>query len=178
MSELDIKIGKIHKGMIKRASKAGGVKYPAYAGCSISPEFKDKGFFVNWYKKQKGFDLGWELDKDILIKGNKVYSPETCILLPDRINTAFCSSKAARGDLPCGVRYVEYNNKYRSRCRYVKDGVRFRKDIGTYPTVIEAFQAYKSFKESYIKSLAEDYKELLDEKAYVALINYSVEIDD
>ena len=47
-----------------------------------------------------------------------------------------------------------------------------------FDTEIEAFNYYKTNKENYIKELAEKWKSKIDERAYQALINYTVEITD
>jgi hypothetical protein len=49
-------------------------------------------------------DRYWHLDKDILVVGNRVYSPETCIFVPTRINNLFVTRESLRGDYPLGVK--------------------------------------------------------------------------
>ena len=55
------------------------------------------------------------LDKDILCKGNKVYSSETCVFVPARINSIILNSQNRRGDLPVGVNYNKKTGKYRAQ---------------------------------------------------------------
>ena len=50
--------------------------------------------------------------------------------------------------------------------------------LGYYNTPEEAFQAYKQFKENYIKQVADEYKELIPEKLYNAMYEYEVKIED
>ena len=52
------------------------------------------------------------------------------------------------------------------------------KYLGSFTTEIEAFNAYKQTKENYIKELANKWKGKVDERAYEALMNYTVDIDD
>ena len=50
--------------------------------------------------------------------------------------------------------------------------------LGCFKTELEAFNAYKKAKESFIKEQAEKWKSQIDERAYEALMNYEVSIDD
>ena len=65
-------------------------------------------------------------------------------------------------------------NKYKSKIKKFGKTV----NLGRYDTVIEAFSAYKKAKESYLKELANKWKSQIDERAYLALMNYEVHIDD
>lgn len=152
----------------------------AYKGTSCSENFKYYEFFYEWYHKQVGHlerdETGrkYHLDKDLLVKGNKLYSEDTCVFVPQRINSLLVSCKANRGDLPIGVCWHKANEKYTAQGW---DG-KHRKTIGYYSSVEDAFLAYKTFKEAYIKQIAEQYKSQIDERAYQALMNYQVEITD
>ena len=118
------------------------------------------------------------LDKDILYKGNKVYSRETCIFVPHRINALFAKSNKARGECPIGVTPRPSGN-YQVHCsnRYGKQIC-----LGTYSTKAEAFRVYKKYKEKVIKETIDSYKGKMPEPYYSklkdAMYNYEVEIDD
>ena len=114
------------------------------------------------------------LDKDILIKGNKIYSPNTCIFVPQSINTLFIKSDKSRGNLPIGVYYKKQNKKYIAQCKINNE----KKYLGSFDTSEEAFQAYKQFKEHYIKQIADEYIELIPQELYDAMYNYEVEYED
>jgi len=115
------------------------------------------------------------LDKDILVKGNKTYSPQTCAFVPHDINIAFTKNKARRGDMPIGVFYnPRKKHKYQALCRFYGK----QKIVGQFDTVDDAFACYKQAKENYIKELADKYKEYLPHKIYEAMYNYEVEITD
>ena len=45
----------------------------------------------------------FQLDKDLLVKGNKVYNESTCVFLPKEINSVLTKSTASRGDYLIGV---------------------------------------------------------------------------
>lgn len=149
------------------------IKYPHYQGCTIHDLWKDFENFAYCYENMVGYGLpGRQLDKDILFKGNTIYGPHTCVLVPQDINIMFTSCKNARGLLPIGVSYE--GGKYRAKCRL--HGT--RKFLGCFKTPEEAFMAYKKEKESHIKEIAERYKHEIDPRLYFALLNYEVEITD
>lgn len=116
--------------------------------------------FYKWLHEQENFETWKELkqsaiDKDIIFKGNKVYSPETCFLVPTNINTLFVKCNASRGDLPIGVRFL--NGKYASQCTNPFENKVVH--IGTFNTKEEAFRAYKEYKENLIRQVADiEYK--------------------
>ena len=90
--------------MLRRCYDATkGVEFKAYEGCTVSDTFKTYSNFKKWCHSQVGFNnIGWHLDKDLLVKGNKVYSPETCCFLPPEINILIVCNKTDRGTLPIG----------------------------------------------------------------------------
>ena len=149
-------------------------KYPTYTGCKVCPEWHNFQVFSEWVEKNY-YEIEGDrmaLDKDILCKGNKIYSPKNCIFVPNRINSLFVKCDNSRGDLPIGVSYT--NKKYRAY--YHTD--KATQHLGCYNTPEEAFQAYKTFKENYIKGVAEEYKNVIPQKLYEAMLRYEVDIDD
>ena len=152
-------------------------KHPTYAECEVCKEWLNYQNFAQWYE-QNYYEINEEimnLDKDILIKGNKIYSPNTCIFVPQNINKLFIKCNAARGDLPIGVTYKKQCRKYAAVCRINGSN---KKHLGYYNTSEEAFQAYKVFKENLIKQIANQYIDLIPQSLYDAMINYEVEYDD
>lgn len=146
---------------------------PEYEGCSVAPEWLDFQGFAEWFEQQDLYAEKLQLDKDILVKGNKVYAPENCCLVPSRINLLLLTGKRARGELPIGVR--KSGNRFRATMRIRGE----RKSLGSYGTVLEAFIAYKTAKEEYIRDLVEnDYRDILPEFIKVALLSHRVEITD
>lgn len=150
-------------------------KYKTYRGVMISDNFKNYQYFKEWCNMQVGFDQDdWQLDKDILVRGNKLYSEDTCCFVPREINTLFTKRDSKRGDYPIGVCYDKQTNKF-------KAGITIQgksSGLGYFKTPEEAFYAYKEAKEVLIKSLANKWKDNLDEKVYEALMNYQVSITD
>ena len=127
----------------------------------------------NWNVDEK-----LQLDKDILYKGNKLYSLENCVLVPQWINTLFTKCDASRGQYPVGVSYNKRAKKYQANCRINGKLT----SLGYYNTIEEAFNAYKQTKEQEIKRVANECvsKGFIskDSRLYNAMINYQVEIDD
>lgn len=149
---------------------------PTYKGCEVCEEWLNFQTFAEWYNDNY-YEIPGEvmsLDKDILVKGNKIYSSETCVFVSNEINTLFVKCNNSRGTLPIGVYYHKKNGKYISQCNF-GDG---QKNLGSFDNPQEAFQIYKEYKEKYIKEVANEYKDLIPIKLYNALINYQVEIND
>ena len=152
-------------------------KEPTYIGCTVCDEWLNFQNFALWYDENYYEIPGQRmaLDKDILIKGNKIYSPDACCFTPQNINTLFTKRDNDRGDCPVGVYYDKQSKKYKAKCSL---GTGRQKHLGYYDTSEEAFNAYKEFKEAYIKKVANDYIEDIPFELYRAMINYEVDIDD
>lgn len=171
-------IGDIWRQMINRCEDAKyHQKEPTYIGCTICEEWHRLSAFKLWVENPiNGWHEGYELDKDILNKGNKVYSPDTCCFVPNEINGIFTRRKAQRGDLPIGVCVNKGCDGFRAVCtKYGK-----RHHLGYFSTPEEAFQVYKAAKEAYIKDVAKEYysRGAITQKVYDALTRYEVEITD
>ncbi len=168
-------------GMLTRCYNEGyQSRQVTYKGCSVIGSFIYYEQFYEWCQEQVGYNsndgkgISFHLDKDLLIKGNKVYSEDTCVFLPKEINNVLLTSKSSRGEYPIGVSYDESLRSYKASLS-VHGKLR---NVGRYSTIDMAFNAYKKAKELYIKELAEKWKGKIDERAYEALMNYQVEIAD
>ena len=151
-------------------------KYPTYEGCEVSDNFKSYEYFYEWCHEQIGFgNEGWQLDKDLLTKGNKVYSETTCVFLPNEINSLLTRREALRGEHLIGVCWCKRDKVFRAQVNKNKGK---QKNLGSFNTELEAFNAYKQAKESFIKEQANKFKSQIDDRAYNALMNYTVEITD
>ena len=148
-------------------------KYPTYHGCSVSESFKSYSYFYEWCQTQIGFGLEtFQLDKDLIFKGNKLYSEDTCLFLPSSLNLLLIASRATRGSLPIGVS----KDKGNFRASYSRNSSPTR--LGIFKTPEEAFNAYKEAKEAFIKLQAEKWKPYIDPRAYATLMAYTVLITD
>lgn len=156
-------------------------KYETYINVYVCKEWLNFQNFGKWFEKNY-YEIEGEkmcLDKDILVKGNKIYSPETCIFVPERINVLFVKKNKNRGKYPIGVCWYKKDNKFGAGCSILdENNERKIKHLGSYSTSEEAFLAYKVFKENYIKKIADEYKELIPNKLYDALYRYEVNIGD
>lgn len=153
---------------------------PTYTNCSVSENFKYFPYFKEWCNNQIGFNkfsadgLPYTLDKDILVKGNKVYSEDTCCFVPHKINTVLTKCDGRRGSNLIGVYYLKSKNIYTASIRIDMR----QKSLGRFKTEVEAFLAYKEAKETYIKEVVNFYKDQISVKAYKTLMSYSVEMTD
>ena len=149
---------------------------PTYEGCEVSNNFKYYEYFYEWCHSQIGFgNEGWHLDKDLLVKGNKVYSEKTCVFLPNEINSVLTKSTASRGEHLIGVYWSKTHKAFKAQVCKNKGVSEY---LGSFNTELEAFNAYKQAKESFIKEQAEKWKGKIDDRAYEALMNYEVNITD
>ena len=151
-------------------------KQPTYIGCDVSDKFKSYEYFYEWCHSQIGFGMdGWQLDKDLLIKGNKIYSESTCVFIPREINQTLVKRAASRGEYLIGVCWNKKANAFKATVNKNKGEQEY---LGLFNTELEAFNAYKEAKEAFVKEQANQWKGKIDERAYNALMNYTVEITD
>ncbi len=141
----------------------------SYEKCWVS----DKWRFLSEYKKwfDENYVPGFVLDKDILVSGNKMYGPTTCLFVPREINELFISSGEKEGNLPRGVYYLKRLNKY---CAQINNKDSTTKHIGLYGTPEEARNAYIEEKLKIVKSVADRYysQGIITDKIYQAIINH------
>ena len=165
------------QNMLQRCySDALKKRYLTYEGCEVSDNFKSYEYFYEWCQSQVGFgNEGWHLDKDLLVKGNKVYSEYTCVFIPYEINSLLVKRTALRGKYLIGVNWNKTNKAFRVMVRKNKGKQEY---LGCFKTEVEAFNTYKTAKEAFIKEQAEKWKGQIDKRAYEALMKYEVNIDD
>ncbi len=173
----DTKYYKIWYGMLQRCyDDKLHKRQPRYKDCYVEDYWLDFQNICEWldenYYEVQGERM--HLDKDILLNGNKMYSRNTCLIVPQRINSLFIYKKNKNSDLPHGIH--RHGSKYRAMCS--DDSKKIL--LGTYKTIEEAFAVYKEFKESVIKQVSDEYysKGLIPKKVYDALYNYEVLITD
>ena len=157
-------------------------KHPTYINCEVCEEWLCFQNFAEWFYNNY-YEIDGEkmqLDKDILCKGNKIYSSENCIFVPEKINKLFTKSDKSRGNYPIGVSYHKTVGKFQANCRIYdfEENKSKLKYLGLYDTPDDAFKVYKQFKENNIKEVANLYKDLISDKLYNIMYKYKVEIND
>lgn len=159
---------------------------PTYKDVICCDEWLSFENFCEWLHSQENFEKWYDLklsaiDKDILIKGNKIYSPDTCCLVPQNVNALFIKRNFGRGEFPIGVSLNKSNKTSKIYEAHCNDGYGISRHLGTFKTPEEAFYlGYKPYKENLIKKISqEEYKKgNITKKCYEAMMNYIVEITD
>lgn len=172
---------KIWLGVLTRLNNDNvRVKQPTYNDVEVCDEWLNFQNFAEWCYTQKGFiskdgdNRSYQLDKDILVKGNKIYSPETCCFVPQELNKLLTNRRNERGIYPVGVTYDKKRDCFVAQifC-YGKN-----KNLGSFKTPEEAFLAYKKAKESHIKDVTKKWKSEISAEVYESLLKWEVSIDD
>ena len=148
----------------------------AYEGCVVKSNWHNFQNFAEWLDNHY-YEVPNQkmcLDKDILHKGNKIYSDKTCCFVPEKINTLLIKCDKSRGNCPIGVTYHKRDKIYEVKCNNGKGS----DYLGRFDNIYDAFHIYKVHKEKIIKQRADEYKQYLPQNVYEALYNYQVEITD
>ena len=151
-------------------------RFPTYKKCTVCDEWLNFQNFAKWIQDNY-YEIPGEimcLDKDILFKGNKIYSPSKCCIVPDNINILFTKSDSARGEFPIGVSWHKSHGCFVAQMN--REGRLIH--LGEYSNPIDAFNKYKIEKENEIQRQANKYKNYLPNNIYEALMKYEVDIDD
>lgn len=158
-------------GMMKRCyDKRYHIKNPRYKGCTVSEDWHNFQNFAEWLDNHEfSKDKGYQVDKDIINQGNKIYSAENCTLVPQEINKLLITRGAKRGKYLIGASLVKATGKFVSQM-----SVNGRVErIGLFSTELEAHQAYVIAKEAYVKVTAIEYKDRIEQRVFDALMNWS-----
>ena len=174
----DVKEYKLWNSMLRRCfSEKYQNRQPTYRGCNVSDNFLCYSFFYDWCHNQIGFgkvdvnNRHWQLDKDLLFVGNKLYSETTCVFIPQEINSFFNEHGNARGEYPVGVSFHKASGKYIASCSAFGGK---RKHLGLFDTPEEAFAAYKPFKEALCKQLALKWQHEIDTRLFNTMMSWAV----
>lgn len=146
-------------------------KKPTYTGCFVCSEWLTLSNFRNWMQ-QSNYKSGLQLDKDIINKNNKEYSPSNCSFVPARVNLLITDCGAARGVWPIGVCFHKRDQKYKATIQINGKP----KHLGLFSTPEQAHESYKIEKLTYMKVVAQE--ELaagnITQEVYESLINWEV----
>lgn len=170
---IELKSHSVWRGMLKRCyCPIYKEKFPSYNGCEVHKDWLEFKAFREWH--DNNYRNGFHLDKDLIKRGNKVYSKDHCAYVPLEINAIVLDCKRSRGDLPQGVKLEKRNGTYTAGMGINNKQVH----LGTFKTAIQAFNAYKKAKENRIKLVAEEYfnKGAICKSVYESLINWKIEL--
>lgn len=156
--------GRWHGMLMRCYSERYQLRFPSYVGCFVAEQWHEFGEFRAWMLEQPW--QGNELDKDLLFPGNKEYSPERCIFIPNWLNSALVEQQSRRGAWPLGVwktppgRFsATINRNGKSRA------------FGLFDTPEEAHKAYRKEKAMKLTQIMERYSALdrIDLRAIAAI---------
>lgn len=125
-------------------------RYPTYRGCSVTDEWLTFSVFRNWMMTQDW--EGKQLDKDLLIEGNKVYSPETCVFVTQTVNLFTTDRVNDRGEWLIGVHWDKKSSMFMSQCS--NPFSKKREHLGLFTCEQEAHEAWLKRKLELAKELA------------------------
>lgn len=162
-----IKSYSIWKSMLERCytRKASKTYYNIVTVCDEWHRFSNfkKWFDVNHF-------AGWHMDKDILVIGNKVYSPDTCIFVPSWLNYFVIEMTTNKGQYPCGVGKLSGSSgqtPYISQCN---NPITKKRDyLGVFDTPELAHEAWLSKKREHVVALKCD-MDAIDGRIYDVLM--------
>lgn len=162
-----------HRLMIRSKNDKYKEYRPTYKDVTVSENFTNFQFFAEWCNKQIGFgQQGFVLDKDLLIPQNKIYSENSCVFVPDVINSFLTFVRQKDSGLPVGVTWCESEGKYKSYCSQLNGK---NKTLGRFSNPSDAYIAYCGFKEAMARKLAETYKDQVDPRVTESLLSFKVE---
>lgn len=157
--------------MLTRCYSDKYIKSEAYENCFVDPCWHNFQNFAKWYYENiyELADETIELDKEIKYKSCRIYSADTCLLVPHKLNTIFCNRAKDRGKYLIGITHYDSSFYYVSCNTFGK-----RCQVGKYKTEYEAFLAYKEYKENEISRLAESYRGKIPDAIIEYAKNYEV----
>lgn len=129
-------------------------RQPTYQGCSVDKEWLKFSNFASWCKSQPNPDwVNSHLDKDLLIRGNKIYSPSTVVLVTKQVNQFAVDSIKCRGQYLVGASWSKQRNKYLAQCNNPFRAT--QENLGGFDTELEAHLAWKAKKHEHANQLAD-----------------------
>lgn len=139
------------KSMIERCfSTKFQERNPTYRGCSVSEEWLVFSVFKRWMESQDW--EGKQLDKDLLVEGNKVYSAGTCVFVTLAVNSFTNDCRASRGEWSLGVDWYKSRQKFRANCH--NPFTKKLEYLGLFTSEQDAHQAWLKRKLELAKELA------------------------
>jgi len=145
------------KWMLGRCYNEKSNRYSRYGGRGVvvCKDWLNFQKYSKWYYENlpKSSNIKFNVDKDILKHNNKVYCPEYCCMIPQRMNAALVTNSSKRGKYPTGV-----SSSCKKFAAYCRGSTEYPQGyLGCFATVEDAFSAYKEEKRRVLKGLAEEY---------------------
>ncbi len=160
------------KNMLERCySEKFQDRQPAYIGCSVADEWHDFQVFAEWCANHEHSDMGYCLDKDLLIPNNKIYSPSTCCFVPNELNVLLVNRAAKRGAYPQGVTAETRYGGFYARLKINGKAI----NLGRFDCPNKAYQAYKVAKEEYVKEKAIEWQDRIACNVFQSLMNWTLD---
>jgi len=139
-------------GMIERGySQKTKARYPSYKETTVCSEWLLFSNFKAWMQQQDW--QGKHLDKDIIVEGNQVYSPDSCAFVSPALNNFCTDTKAKRGKWPIGVSWHKCTGRFNANCR--NPFTRKKQYLGSFDCPDQAYQAWKAYKHELACQLAD-----------------------
>ncbi len=162
---------KTWRNMLQRAyCPKTHAKQPTYIGCSIDGEWHDFQDFAEWFENHEYSNHGYHLDKDLLIPGNKIYTPDRCVFVPSQLNNLLLDSGASRGQYPQGIRFYKNTNRFRASINI--NGK--KQHLGYFDCPNEAYTVYRKAKEANVKRMALEWQDRIAIDVFQALMNWQL----
>ena len=152
----------------RRIGQIGNPAFASYIDCTMDVRWESLQDFSEFYHNCPYRQDGWELDKDIMVPGNKIYGPDTAAYVPKELNLFFVQ-RQKKSNLPRGV---SNNKKSLSAQIHIEGKLTI---LGIFYTVESAYMAYKEAKEKDAGRLADKYEGLVDPRVIKALRNFKVD---
>lgn len=124
---------------------------PTYKDCTVCEEWLTFSNFKSWMEKQDW--EGKQLDKDLLVRGNKHYSPKTSCFISPAVNKFILEGEASRGEFPIGVYFDKSKDRFCARCNNPFTGK--QENLGLFEDPITAHAVWLSRKLEFAKRLSE-----------------------
>jgi hypothetical protein len=149
--------GQLWVNMETRCGEKYQTTYPSYVG--VENGFSGYQDFAEWCQVQDGYlnkdgKRFWQLDKDLLVPGNRVYSKETCMFVPNDVNTLFNDSQDNGLKLGVGV-YSYDSSRFVATCRSVGN----KGYLGIFETEDAAHEAWRVEKTRHAMMLVDKYQD-------------------
>lgn len=176
-----MKIKELYNRWYSLKYRCGNEKFPTYVDKFVCDEWKED--FYTFQEWSSGFVYtGMELDKDIIVPGNKVYSPETCTYIPQWLNLVLGDTRAIRGKYLIGVSYKkptpgmisELKKPFEARCMDL-DGKKLW--LGYHETEYQAHEKWKISKIDILEKAIQRYLQESPNKDSRVVIGIQYRID-